>query len=100
MGKPTRGNARVLLPESIGQERQAGELKHLSSPRKGKKFDSLSSGERKGTSPNLCGVIGGSRCRTGVVGPALIRLPAGREVTKLRVSRSEWKVAPQRVIAP
>jgi disulfide bond formation protein DsbB len=33
----------------------------------------------------------GSRCHVGVVGLVLIRLPAGREVTKSRVSRSGWK---------
>jgi hypothetical protein len=33
-------------------------------------------------------VTGGSRCCARVVGLVLIRLPAGREVTKSRVSRS------------
>ena len=32
-------------------------------------IDSLSSGERRGKSPNQRGVIGGSRFRAGVVGP-------------------------------
>jgi hypothetical protein len=41
-------------------------------------------------------VISGSCFCTGVVGPVLIRLPAGREVTKSCVSRSEWKFAPLR----
>jgi hypothetical protein len=41
-------------------------------------------------------VIDGSRCRSGVVGPGLIRLPAGREVTKLRDSGTGWKAGPQR----
>jgi hypothetical protein len=50
--------------------------------------------------PNLRDVTGGSRCHAGVVGPVSIRLPAGREVTKLCASRSEWKVAPQRVTVP
>jgi hypothetical protein len=30
----------------------------------------------------------------------LIRLPAGREVTKLRVSRTGWNAGPQRVTVP
>ncbi len=39
--------------ESIGMRGEPGELKHLSSRRKRKKiFDVLSSGERKGQSPN------------------------------------------------
>jgi hypothetical protein len=45
-------------------------------------------------------VIDGSRCCLGVVGPVLIRLPAGRRVTKSCVSRSEWKFTPQRVMVP
>ena len=41
--------------ESIGMRGEPGELKHLSSRRKRKKlFDVLSSGERKGQSPNQC----------------------------------------------
>ena len=51
MGKPTGGYAPVLYDEHIVVERELGELKHLSSPRK--RNDSLSSGERKGKSPNL-----------------------------------------------
>jgi hypothetical protein len=49
--------------------------------------------------PNSCNVIDGSRCCVRVVGLDLIRLPAGREVTKPCVSRSEWKVTPQKVTA-
>src|SRR5207249_11515104 len=67
---------------------------------KERNLDSLSSGERKGKSPNPGDVIDGSRCRPGVVGLVTIRLPAGREVTKLRGSRSDWNVTPQRVTAP
>ena len=43
----------VPYTESIGIRGEPGELKHLSSRRKRKKiFDVLSSGERKGQSPN------------------------------------------------
>ena len=45
MGKPTTSHVVVLL-----REREPGELKHLSSPRK--REDSASSGERKRRSPN------------------------------------------------
>ena len=42
----------VLLSEYIGQQSERRELKHLSSARKRKRSDSLSSGERKGISLN------------------------------------------------
>ena len=45
MGKPGAGKA-----ASLREEREPGELKHLSSPRK--REDSASSGERKRRSPN------------------------------------------------
>ena len=44
---------RVFLSEYIRQEGERHELKHLSSARKRKQSDSLSSGERKGRSLNL-----------------------------------------------
>ena len=62
MGKPTEGYASVPYLEHIEVRRELGELKHLSSPRK--RDYSLSSGERKGRSPNRC-LYG-----NGVVGPA------------------------------
>ena len=49
-GNPRRVNAFVLQSESIGLQRERGELKHLSNPRK--RNDSQSSGERNGRSPN------------------------------------------------
>ena len=58
--------------EHIGWGRQVGELKHLSTPRK--EDHSLSSGERKGSSLNLCGLTvcepvpyGGCRAEQGVL---------------------------------
>ena len=50
MGKPARGNARASVGEHIANGGEPGELKHLSTRRK--REDSLSSGERKGRSPN------------------------------------------------
>ena len=47
MGQPGQGSA-----WSQRKLRQAGELKHLSSPRKRKRSDSVSSGERKRRSLN------------------------------------------------
>ena len=52
-GETHMSKPHVLHTESIGMQGEPGELKHLSSRRKRKKiFDVLSSGERKGQSPN------------------------------------------------
>ena len=62
MGKPSTGNAVLSIHEHIVYGGEPGELKHLSTRRKRKKeIDFLSSGERKGKSPNrgiaiYCGV--------------------------------------------
>ena len=54
MGEPNISNVMLSILESIGYGREPGELKHLSTRRKRKKtIDFLSSGERKGKSPNL-----------------------------------------------
>ena len=58
MRELTNGNALVAIHEYIVYGGEPGELKHLSTRRKRKKtIDFLSSGERKGKSPNLCIVI-------------------------------------------
>lgn len=44
----------VFVPESIGNKGEPGELKHLSTRRKGHQRDSVSSGERTRTRPVLC----------------------------------------------
>ena len=62
------GKTRVFLLEHIGQEGERHELKHLSSARKRKRSDSLSSGERTGKSLNQNHVIACMRCDVGVVG--------------------------------
>ena len=67
-GETYLGKTRVFLSEFIGQESQRHELRHLSSARKRKQRDSLSSGERTGNSLNLCHVIACGRCGIGVVG--------------------------------
>ena len=54
-GETHMSKPHVPYTESIGIRRDPGELKHLSSRRKRKKIiDVLSSGERKGQSPNQC----------------------------------------------
>ena len=58
MGEPTSSNVEVSIHEHIVYGREPGELKHLSTRRKRKKtIDFLSSGERKGKSPNQVIVI-------------------------------------------
>ena len=53
MGELTAGKAAVSIYEHIVYGGEPGELKHLSTRRKRKKtIDFLSSGERKGKSPN------------------------------------------------
>ncbi|CAD7779653.1 MAG: hypothetical protein KIIPBIDF_01219 [Candidatus Methanoperedenaceae archaeon GB50] len=71
MGKPIWLNSQVSTAEYIGCRGERGEVKHLSTPRKESKNDSLSSGERKGNSPNQVGVKACGRCLSGVVGPLL-----------------------------
>ena len=44
---------KVLSPEYIGVQSEPGELKHLSTRRKGHQRDSVSSGERTRTRPVL-----------------------------------------------
>ena len=62
------GKTNVFLPEYIGQKGERHELKHLSSARKRKQRDFLSSGERTGKSLNYCYVIACKRCSNSVVG--------------------------------
>ena len=62
------GKPKVLVFEYIENEGERHELKHLSSARRRKQRDSLSSGERNGKSLNLYYVIACVRCSIGVVG--------------------------------
>ena len=52
MGQPLLSELERFTHEYIVCESEPGEVNHLSTPRKRKKLDSLSSGERKGKSPN------------------------------------------------
>jgi ribosomal protein L37E len=61
------GKTQEFSSEYIGWEGERHELKHLSSVRKRKQSDSLSSGERTGRSLNSCHVIACVRCGVGVV---------------------------------
>ena len=51
-GETRLSRPQPLHAESIGMQGEPGELKHLSTRRKRKKFDSVSSGERTRKSPN------------------------------------------------
>ncbi len=82
------GIPELAYAESIGICGQPGELKHLSTRRKGKQHcDSPSSGERKGISPNR------QACLPGLWGPS-------HGVIKPPANRIRWKAEPQRVTVP
>ena len=81
-GNPRGGQARASYGEHILIRREPGELKHLSTRRK--RNDSLSSGERKGRSPNR------SACRPGLEGKA--------ETSETEVE-GVWKAPPETVTA-
>ena len=77
-----------------------GELKHLSTPRKRKIIDSVSSGERKRNSLNLIDVK-----LQGVVdrvswGSIVSNLTSRREEILFDFSGMAWKGRPKRVIVP
>ena len=50
--RTNRDHEKVFVSEYIGYKGEPGELKHLSTRRKRKKFDSVSSGERTRNRPN------------------------------------------------
>jgi hypothetical protein len=50
----SRDQEKVFIPEYIGNKSEPGELKHLSTRRKGHQRDSVSSGERTRIRPMLC----------------------------------------------
>ena len=79
MGQPPR---RTAGDPGVSPGGEPGELKHLSTPRS--REDSLSSGERRGRSPNRGGGTACRRCRSGV-GRADGR---GRQPPRLRRRRS------------
>ena len=86
MGEPGFEKSKSSGLEYIGVGSKLGEVNHLSTRRKRKKFDFLSSGERNGNSPNprRFGVAG-------VVGPG---------VSFLNLAESCWKADPKRVKDP
>jgi hypothetical protein len=65
MGQPGPGNAGSFRRKAGSEPR---EVKHLSTLRKRKRSDSLSSGERRGKSLNLVHVEACKRCALGVAG--------------------------------
>ena len=100
MGKPGTGNAVSPLPEHIGQEEGTRGNDTSEYPEENKEsLDSLSSGERKGSSPNRVReslrALRIRGCRANMVAPQ-----GGRGVTKRAGSRTDWNVRPQRVRVP
>ena len=84
MGKPAQAQPWAPAAESIGGRGERGELKHLSTLRK--RDYSPSSGERKGSSPNLhgfgyAGVVGPDAARQGVTNPVSSRTALERPTT-------------------
>ena len=87
MGEPNISNVMLSILESIGYGREPGELKHLSTRRKRKKtIDFLSSGERKGKSPNRPIVILGGVTDT--------------HNHLISIVEQSWKAWTERVISP
>ena len=82
---------RMGEPSHLATMSQPREVNHLSTSRKRKQSDSLSSGERKGTSPNrrlyAGGVVGLCQGNPG-------KLPMGD------LGEGFWKVPPERVKVP
>ena len=69
MGKPDTPEVYHSCWNKIEREGEQGEPKHPSNLKEKKEeFDSLSSGERKGNSPNFSSVKACRRCLRGVVG--------------------------------
>ncbi len=79
MGQPGARNGASSVGQYITYGGAPGELKHLSTPRK---RDSLSSGERKGISPNHIHVKAFKRCGCGVAGPDMDELKIVRKSRK------------------
>ncbi len=103
-GDTRMGNPPVVVGRYLGMKEvvpggEPGEMKHLSTPRRGKKgIDSPSSGERSGKSPNRTDAKGQSRCLCGVAGRTGCH-SGGRQARKDLVE-GHWKGPPQRVKVP
>ena len=54
MGKPSMSYVMLSICEYIAYQKAHGELKHLSTGGRERKFDSLSSGERNGNQTQAC----------------------------------------------
>ena len=97
-GETHLGKPKIFLSEFIGQEGERRELKHLSSVRKRKRSDSLSSGERNGNSLNLYHVITGECCDKEVAGCKCSRITV-LELLCFTLIELFWKGQPKRVTA-
>ena len=89
---------RVFVSEFIRYEGERHELKHLSSARKRKQSDFLSSGERKGKSLNLDHVKACVRCDLRVVGYKRVKNTVFTLCLCIKVELF-WKGQPKKVTA-
>ena len=105
MGQPAWGHAQVPVSQpcfacAVGYEEATGGTETSKYPEEEKvNNESLSSGERNGISPNLCGVKAWWRCHRGVVGPIRSGTRRIRELQSQRLVEVVWKVRPKKVIA-
>lgn len=65
---------KVSDPEYIGVRSEPGELKHLSTRRKGHQRDSVSSGERTRTRPVLAQIQPEPSGKSGIMGDSPVRM--------------------------
>ena len=96
MGEPSGGGSAT---RACGG--QPGELKHLSTPRRGNQDETprVAASERGPAQTGAC-VQARARCRPGVEGAGAGGRAPPAAVTKRRASGSAWEGAPQRVRAP
>jgi hypothetical protein len=101
MGKPGWGHAQSLPPEHIGWVEGTGGIETSQYPEERKATcDSLSSGERNGTSLNRRSGTACRRCCDGVVGAIRKDGRPSEELQSRLLVEAVWKAASQRVTTP
>jgi hypothetical protein len=98
-GETYSGKPRISFSEYIGKRSQRRELKHLSSARKRKRSDSLSSGERKGRSLNHYRVKTCMCCDNGVVRFKCSTNTVVELLSVFYLAELLWKGQPKKVTA-
>jgi len=98
-GETYSGKTRMFISEFIGYESERPELKHLSSARKRKRSDSLSSGERKGRSLNHYRAKTCMCCDNGVVRFKCSTNTVVELLSVFYLAELLWKGQPKKVTA-